>query len=183
MSIASLSPIAGSPAGGDQVAILGSHFGTNIATTQVTFCGLPGQITNVSDTQINVTTPAHTLANPALGEACPVVVTRDLGLVSMQSATSPVPFVYRGNGSTGACNTDPTFYVSSFTPNTGPPDGGIPITIVGNGFPTNPALLRVDFGGNPASDPRDPDEHRRSRSPCRGESSRPRTCPRRSTSS
>ena len=149
MSIASLSPIAGSPSGGDAVVILGSHFGTNIATTQVTFCGLPAQVTGVSDVQINVTTPAHTLANTAVSESCPVVVTRDLGLVSVQAATSPTPFVYKGSGATGTCNTDPTFYVSSLTPNTGPPDGGTVVTITGNGFPASASLLLVTFGGNP----------------------------------
>jgi hypothetical protein len=151
VSIASMSPIAGSPGGGDAVTILGSHFGINTATTQVTFCGLPAQITAQSDNQISVTTPAHTLANPALSETCPVVVTRDLGLLSVQSATAPLGFTYRGSGATGACNTDPTFYVSSLTPNTGSPDGGTVVTITGNGFPTNPALLRVDFGGNPGT--------------------------------
>ncbi len=148
MTISSISPIAGSPGGGDSVAILGAHFGTTMATTQVTFCGLPAQITGQSDNAINVTTPAHTLANPALSESCPVVVTRDLGLVSMQSATSPIPFVYRGSGATGSCNTDPTFYVSSITPNTGSPDGGTIVTVTGSGFPTNAALIKVDFGGN-----------------------------------
>ncbi len=151
MSVASINPIAGSPGGGDTVAILGSHFGSNIATTQVTFCGLPAQVTNVQDTQINVTTPAHTLANPAVSESCPVVVTRDLGLVSVQAATSPTPFVYKGSGAGGACNTDPTFYLSSLSPNTGTPDGGTIVTVTGNGFPSNPALLLVTFGGIPGT--------------------------------
>ncbi len=148
MTISSISPIAGSPGGGDAVTILGSHFGATTATTQVTFCGLPAQITGQADNVVTVTTPAHALANPALSESCPVVVTRDLGLLSMQSATSPVPFVYRGSGATGTCNTDPTFYVSSITPNTGSPDGGTIVTVVGSGFPTSAALLKVDFGGN-----------------------------------
>ncbi len=151
MSIASFSPIAGSPSGGDAVTILGNHFGNNIATTQVTFCGLPAQITGQSDSQMTVSTPAHTLANPALSESCPVTVTRDLGLVSQQSVTALQSFVYRGSGATGTCNTDPTFYVSILTPNTGSPDGGDVVTITGGGFPTNPALLKVEFGGNPAT--------------------------------
>ncbi len=149
MSISSINPTAGSPAGGDTVVILGSHFGSNMATTQVTFCGLPAQITGQSDSQISVTTPAHTLAVPTQSESCPVVVTRDLGLVSVQAATSPTPFVYKGSGAAGNCNADPTFYVSSLTPNTGTPDGGTIVTITGSGFPTAAALLRVDFGGNP----------------------------------
>ena len=151
MSIASINPIAGSPGGGDAVTILGSHFGLNMSTTQVTFCGLPAQLTGQSDTLISVSTPAHTLTNPANSEACPVVVTRDLGLVSTQNATSPVPFTYRGSGSTGACNTDPNFYVTSLKPTSGSPDGGDVVTITGSGFPTNPALLRVDFGGIPGT--------------------------------
>jgi len=151
MSISSISPIAGSPSGGDLVTINGSHFGVNSATTQVTFCGNPGQITSQADNQLTVTTPAHALANPALSESCPVVVTRDLGLASIQSATSPVPFVYKGSGATGACNTDPTFYVSSLTPDTGSPDGGTVVTITGGGFPSSAALLLVTFGGNPGT--------------------------------
>jgi hypothetical protein len=151
MSVSSINPIAGSPGGGDAVTILGSHFGTNIATTQVTFCGLPAQITGQSDASIAVTTPAHTLANPTQSESCPVVVTRDLGLVSVQAATSPTSFVYKGSGAAGTCNADPTFYVSSLTPNTGTPDGGTIVTITGSGFPTNPALLLVTFGGSPGT--------------------------------
>jgi hypothetical protein len=151
MSIASINPIAGSPGGGDAVTILGSHFGLNMSTTQVTFCGLPAQLTGQSDTLISVSTPAHTLANPALSEACPVVVTRDLGLVTTQNATSPVPFTYRGSGATGACNADPNFFVTSLKPTSGSPDGGDVVTITGSGFPTNPALLRVDFGNNPGT--------------------------------
>jgi large repetitive protein len=151
MSVSSIAPTAGSPSGGDNVTILGSHFGTNIATTQVTFCNLPAQITGQSDTQITVTTPAHTLVNPALSESCPVVVTRDLGLVSVQSATAPLPFIYKGSGAGGACNADPTFYVSSLTPDTGTADGGTVVTITGNGFPTNPGLLLVTFGGTPGT--------------------------------
>ena len=151
MSVSSISPTAGSPGGDDAVVIFGSHFGSNIATTQVTFCNLPAQVTAVSDSQVNVTTPAHTLANPAVSESCPVVVTRDLGLVSVQSATSPTPFVYKGSGAGGACNTDPTFYLSSLSPNTGTPDGGTIVTVTGNGFPSNPALLLVTFGGIPGT--------------------------------
>jgi hypothetical protein len=151
MTVASINPVAGVPGGGDGVVILGSHFGTNIATTQVTFCGLPAQITGQSDSQLNVTTPAHTLANPAVSETCPVVVTRDLGLVSVQSATSPTPFVYKGSGVGGSCNADPTFFVSSLTPNTGSPDGGNLVTITGGGFPSSASLLLVTFGGNPGT--------------------------------
>jgi hypothetical protein len=151
MSISSITPTAGSPAGGDTVQILGRNFGTTIATTQVTFCGAPAQIVAQQDQQITVTTPRHVLANPAISETCDVVVTRDIGLVSQQSATLFQAFTYRGNGSGAACNTDPTFFIASLTPNSGPPDGGTAITLTGSGFGSTASLMRVDFGGTPAT--------------------------------
>jgi hypothetical protein len=151
MSIASITPTAGSPAGGDAVQILGRNFGTTVATTQVTFCGRSAQIIGQQDQLITVSTPTHILANPAVSEACDVIVTRDIGLVSQQSATAPKPFTYSGTGGNAACNTDPSFFISSISPNTGNPDGGVSVTIVGSGFGSNPALLRVDFGGIPAT--------------------------------
>ncbi len=149
--LSSISPTAGSPAGGDIVQIFGGHFGTNIATTQVTFCGAPAQITAQTDQQITVTTPRHALANPAISETCDVSVRRDIGLVSENSATLPQAFTYRGNGSGGTCNTDPTFFIASLTPNSGPPDGGTAITLTGSGFGSTASLMRVDFGGTPAT--------------------------------
>ncbi len=151
MSISSISPVAGSPAGGDSVQILGRNFGTNLATTQVTFCGKSAQIVAQVDSLITVSTPTHILANPAVSEACDVIVTRDIGLVSQQSATAPKPFTYSGTGGNAACNTDPSFFVSSIAPNSGVSDGGLTVTITGSGFGTNAALLKVDFGGIPAT--------------------------------
>ena len=149
--LSSISPTAGSPAGGDVVQIFGGHFGTNIATTQVTFCGASAQITAQTDQQITVTTPRHVLANPAISETCDVSVRRDIGLVSENSATLLQAFTYRGNGSGTTCNTDPTFFISSLTPNTGPPDGGTTVTLTGSGFGPTASLMRVDFGGTPAT--------------------------------
>jgi hypothetical protein len=149
--LSSISPNAGSPEGGDIVLILGGHFGTNIATTQVTFCGAPAQIRDQKDEQITVTTPRHALANPAISETCDVSVRRDIGLVSENSATLPQAFTYRGNGSGATCNTDPTFFIASLTPNSGPPDGGTTVTLTGSGFGSTASLLRVDFGGTPAT--------------------------------
>ena len=151
MSVSSITPTAGSPAGGDLVQILGRNFGTTIATTQVTFCGRSAQIQNQQDQSITVSTPTHTLANPAVSEACDVIVTRDIGLVTQQTATAPRPFTYSGTGGNAVCNTDPSFFMSSLTPNNGSPDGGLLVTITGGGFGSNPALLRVDFGGIPAT--------------------------------
>jgi hypothetical protein len=149
--LSSINPTAGSPAGGDTVQIFGGHFGTNIATTQVTFCGAPAQIVAQQDQQITVTTPKHALANPAISETCDVSVRRDIGLVSENSATLPQAFTYRGNGSGGICNTDPTFFIASLTPNSGPPDGGTTVTLTGSGFGSTVSLMRVDFGGTPAT--------------------------------
>ncbi|MEO8586174.1 MAG: IPT/TIG domain-containing protein [Acidobacteriota bacterium] len=151
MSVSSITPTAGSPAGGDLVQILGRNFGTTIATTQVTFCGRSAQIVGLQDQLITVSSPTHILANPAVSEACDVVVTRDIGLVSQQSATAPRPFTYTGNGSGGVCNTDPTFFIASLTPTSGSPDGGTTVTLTGSGFGSNASLLRVDFGGTPAT--------------------------------
>src|SRR5664280_2349069 len=149
--LSSISPTAGSPAGGDVVQLFGGHFGTNIATTPVTFCGASAQITAQTDQQITVTTPRHVLANPAISETCDVSVRRDIGLVSENSATLLQAFTYRGNGSGTTCNTDPTFFISSLTPNTGPPDGGTAVTLIGSGFGPTASLIRVDFGGTPAT--------------------------------
>jgi hypothetical protein len=149
--LSSINPTAGTPAGGDIVQINGGHFGTNIATTQVTFCGAPATITVQTDNQITVSTPMHHLVNAAISETCDVSVTRDIGLVSQNSATLPQAFTYRGNGSGATCNTDPTFFISSLAPNTGPPDGGTPVTLTGSGFGTTVSLMRVDFGGTPAT--------------------------------
>jgi hypothetical protein len=149
--LSSINPTAGSPAGGDTVQIFGGHFGTNIATTQVTFCGASAQIVAQQDTQITVTTPAHPLKNPAVSETCDVSVRRDIGLVSENSATLPQAFTYRGNGSGAICNTDPTFFIASLTPNSGPPDGGTVVTLTGSGFGSTASLMRVDFGGTPAT--------------------------------
>ena len=145
-----ITPTDGSPSGGDSVRISGSGLGTNSATTRVTICGLSAQITAQSTTQFDVLTPSHTLANPAIGERCSLVVTRDFGLATAQTATSPTYFVYEGVPN-GACNLDPTFYVSSLIPDTGTPGGGTVVTISGAGFPTNPVLVGVTFGGNPGS--------------------------------
>jgi len=149
--LSSISPTAGSPAGGDSVQIFGGHFGTTIATTQVTFCGAPATIVTQQDQQLSVTTPLHHLANPAISETCDVVVTRDIGLVSQNSATLAQAFTYRGNGSGATCNTDPTFFISSLSPNTGPPEGGTAVTLIGSGFGSSASLMRVDFGGTPAT--------------------------------
>ena len=119
--VSSISPTEGVSTGGDVVQILGGHFGANIATTRVTFCGRPAQITQQQDQQITVSTPASPLAL----EVCDVVVTRDLGLVSQQSATAPQQFTYRLVF---------TPVINSVSPRTGPNDAFTRVTIFGSGF-------------------------------------------------
>lgn len=150
--ISSVVPAFGSPAGGETVVVNGGNFGTSIATTRVTFGGVSASIVSMSDAAITVLTPRHPLADPAVSETVDVAVTIDLGLVSEQSAVLPKSFTYRGGsaGSPGVCNTDPTFFISSITPNTGSPDGGTIVTIAGGGFPAAAANIRVDFGGKQA---------------------------------
>lgn len=151
ISISSISPTAGSQAGGDAVTVFGSNFGTSPATTRVTFCGLPATVTSVASTSIGVLTPVHVNSPSSLSFACDVVATIDLGKVSQQSAVLPQAFTYRGGGGTGTCNSDPSLFISAISPNTGPPSGGTTVAISGGGFPTVPANVRVDFGGIPAS--------------------------------
>jgi hypothetical protein len=150
MGVSSLSPSSGAPAGGDSVSILGTNFGSSVATTRVTFCGLSAAILQMTDSVLQVTTPRKVLANPAVSEACDVVVTIDLGKVSAQSAVLVQSFTYRGSGGSATCGTDPSLFVSSLSPNTGPPDGGTTVNLVGGGFPTTPAGVRVEFGGTAA---------------------------------
>ncbi len=119
--ISSIVPTEGTSAGGDLVTINGGNFGSNIATTRVTFCGRPAQITAQQDQQITVTTPA----SPLDLEVCDVVVTRDLGLVSQQSATAPQQFTFRRVL---------TPVINSVSPRTGPNDASTRVTIFGSGF-------------------------------------------------
>ena len=149
--ISAVVPSSGSQNGGEPVVVQGGNFGTSTATTKVTFCGLPATISTVADNQISVLTPRHTNTNPAFSEACDVVATIDLGKVSQQSAVLPQAFTYRGGGGGGTCNSDPSLFISTISPNTGPPSGGTTVAITGGGFPTVPANVRVDFGGIPAS--------------------------------
>ncbi len=164
-SIASVSPNAGSPDGGETVTIAGSNFlptiagigtpGSSVATTRVTFGGAPASITSMTNESITVRTPRHVLANPAVPETVDVEVLVDLGMASQQSAVAPNAYTYRGSGQGSCPATSPTFYVSSGpTPNGGSPDGGDVVTIVGGGFfagnttlPTS--AISVLFGGLP----------------------------------
>ena len=119
--VSSISPTEGSSLGGETVLINGGNFGANIATTRVTFCGRAATITAQVDTQISVLTPA----SPAALETCDVVLTRDLGLVSQQTATAPQQFTYRLVF---------TPAITSSSPKTGANDASTRVTVFGSGF-------------------------------------------------
>jgi large repetitive protein len=124
--VSNVSPNSGSPAGGEQVNVLGGNFGSSVATTRVTFCGLPATITAQGDTQITVLSPSKTLTDPLVSETCDVSVTTDLGLVSQQSAVLPQAYTYT-----------PVAYqpvINSISPKVGPNDASTRVTIFGTGF-------------------------------------------------
>ncbi|HEY7815911.1 MAG TPA: IPT/TIG domain-containing protein, partial [Nakamurella sp.] len=122
----SVSPAAGSTAGGTTVTIIGSGF---TGATQVTFgTGNPGSGLLVqSDTQITVASPA----GPA--GAADVIVTTPIGASSAGGAQ----FTY-------AAPTAPT--VAGVSPASGVLGGGTLVTLTGTGLAGTTA---VNFGGNP----------------------------------
>jgi hypothetical protein len=82
-TISSVSPASGSTAGGNHVALTGLGFGTTPASVSVTIGGTPAAVTNVTNTQLTVTAPAH-----AAGDVS-VAVT-----VSGQGVTLPNGYTY-----------------------------------------------------------------------------------------
>lgn len=149
--ISAVSPNNGPQDGGTSVTISGGNFGNDVATTRVTFGGVAASIQSVSDNAITVTTPRHVLANANVPETVDVAVTKDLGLVSQQSAVLTQAFTYRANSlPPGQCPPSQLVFISSITPNTGTPDGGDVVTINGGGFGTSLATVRVDFGNDQA---------------------------------
>jgi hypothetical protein len=124
--VSNVSPNTGSPAGGEQVNVLGGNFGTSVATTRVTFCGLPATIISQTDSQIGVSTPKKDLPANATSVTCDVEVTIDLGLVSQQAAFLPQAFTYTLQALVPVIN--------SVSPRTGPNDATTRVTIFGTGF-------------------------------------------------
>lgn len=151
MRISSVSPSFGQPRGGDSVTIFGVNFGADRATTRVTFGGVTASIQSQADDRITVLTPRRTLADPRVSETVDVGVTINLGLVSTQTDVLQQAFTYVGDVSAGACNTKPSLFISSVSPNTGSQTGGTSVVISGGGFGTDPSRTRVEFGGVPAA--------------------------------
>jgi PKD repeat protein len=125
----SITPNSGSTLGGTPVTIVGTNFADGGAFG-VTIGGNPAtSVVRVNSTHITAVTPAGTVG------AKNVVITNNGG----QTATGTNAYTYVAL---------PTF--TSITPNSGPPAGGTPVTIVGTNFVSG-GLFGVTIGGNPAT--------------------------------
>ncbi len=138
--VTAVSPASGPSAGGTNVTITGSGFGTS-GSVSVTIGGVPAtNITRVDSTRITATTPAGTVG------AANVVVT-----VS-GSAGSPGPIVITG---TGLFTYAPSVWsptLAAITPNSGPLSGGQTVTLTGTNFrASDSSLATVTFDGSPAT--------------------------------
>jgi len=122
-TITSVSPGLGSTAGGNSVVITGTNF---VGTTSVKFGANSASITNTTSTSLTVTVPA------GVSGAVAVEVVTAGGTASLGSA-----YTYLA---------PPT--ITSFTPGSGPTEGGTTVTITGTGF-TGTTL--VTFGSTAAT--------------------------------
>lgn len=134
--ITTVSPASGPSAGGTNLTITGSGFGTS-GSVSVTVGGVPAtNVTRVDSTRITATTPAGTVG------AANVVVT-----VS-GAAGSPGPIVITG---TGLFTYAPSVWsptLAAITPNSGPLAGGQTVTLTGTNFrASDSSLATVTFGG------------------------------------
>src|SRR5438477_6040424 len=91
--ITQVSPSRGVPAGGYDVTITGTGFGTNLASITVTFGAVPATVKSVTDTQLVVTVPPGPLG-PA-----DIVISNGTG----RDGTLPAGFVY---ATPGLCSSD-----------------------------------------------------------------------------
>jgi hypothetical protein len=126
-TVSSISPASGSTAGGTQVTITGTNFGTTPGT--VTIGGNGATLVSWSDTSIVVTTPP--------GTAGPATVTADGVTASGPSFTYEAPVV------------TPSPSITGISPNHGPTAGGERLTITGTNFGT--AKGSVTIGGKAAT--------------------------------
>ncbi len=125
-TLTGVAPPSGPASGGTAVQLTGTNF---LAGATVTFGGTAATgVTVVSSTQINCTTPAHTLG----------VVTVTITNVDAQSASLPSGFTFLG----------PTPSLVGVSPAVGPVAGGTRITLTGSSFA---AGATVDLGGTPAT--------------------------------
>ncbi len=127
-TVSSINPTSGTANGGTPVTITGTGFASG-ATVSLGGAAASG-VTVVSSTTITATTAAH-----AAGAVNVVVTNTDA-----QSGTLTNGYTYTG--------TNPAPTVGSISPNTGPSNGGTPVTISGTGFL---AGASVSLGGTAAS--------------------------------
>ncbi|MCP3957561.1 MAG: PKD domain-containing protein [bacterium] len=133
-SVQALVPNFGPPTGGTEVRIEGSGFSLPI---EVTFDGAPVQIIgNPTGSVIRVRTPAIELAVGS-NRAVSVGVNINIGEEGQASDTLAGAYTYTRNESL----LNPK--IISITPASGPNEGGTPVTIFGEAFPSE---LQVFFG-------------------------------------
>ena len=133
LSVQTLVPNFGPPAGGTSVRIEGTGFS---APAEVTFNGVFAQIVSISSSSIRVVTPAQEV--PA-GQnlAATVGVEVNIGEEGQAADSLAAGFIYTRNSS-------PTIpKIISVTPTSGPNEGGTPVTIFGEGFGSE---VQVYFG-------------------------------------
>jgi hypothetical protein len=123
-TISSVTPSVGPAAGGTQLSIVGTGFE---ASTEVTFNGTPGTVTNQTATTLTVVTPPGSVGSAVIG-------------VSNSHGTNTFSgfFAYQGPAPT----------VASVSPNSGTSLGGTSVTVTGTGFQTGAS---VTFGGTAAT--------------------------------
>lgn len=142
--ISAVQPGVGSPAGGEEVRILGGGFEGPV---RVTFNNIPVQVLSVSPTQIRVRTPSATQAGVTVpvGQAVPVNVGVTINVNEANQASDSLAngFTYAQGGGIQ----QPV--ITGVTPTSGTNDGGTPVRILGDGFQ---APMQVFFGqGSPDS--------------------------------
>lgn len=135
-SITSVSPVIGRPGGGEVIRITGTNFRTPVRVLFDTGTGLPVEafVVSVTDTVIEVVTPAVNLGAGQQLEADIIVITQ-AGTANEQRVESEAAFTYR--------NQQLTPIVATATPNSGPVTGGTRVSIFGEGFQ---APVQVLFG-------------------------------------
>jgi len=138
LKITSIQPESGSLSGGTKAVITGTGFSS---VSHASFGGLSAQTMVVdNDTQITVTTPAHSGGK----------VDVEIATSSGQKASLPSAFTYQDSVVAPAPPATPSvpFTVASVNPTSGPSTGGTQVTIRGNGFGPAPT---VKIGGASAS--------------------------------
>lgn len=134
--IATVQPVdpanAGSPDGGDVVVISGGGFtaggsATTVDRVDVFFGGLQGVTSNVTDSEIRVTTPRRSLASPDRPETVDVKVIADAGGPKQACVEARSAYTYYPGGFL-----EPV--ITSISPSAGPNDASTRVTVFGRNF-------------------------------------------------